>query len=163
MNLQSITISTAREADAYQIPELLAPWVARQIVLPRTAQDILEHLENFLVARREGALVGVVAVRDFGDGLNEIRSLAVAPGFEGGGLGSALVQACLELARKRHAKRIFALTMRPRLFQRLGFTIVDKEQFPQKVWSDCSKCPKRDRCDEIAVSLDLKAATANNQ
>jgi amino-acid N-acetyltransferase len=25
--------------------------------------------------------------------------------------------------------------------------------FPQKVWLDCVKCPKRDRCDEIAVIL----------
>ena len=157
MNLQSVIIESAREADAYKIPELLAPWVARQIVLPRTPEDILEHLENFLVARRDDALVGVVAVRDFGDGLNEIRSLAVGSGFEGAGLGSALVEAAIALARReRHAKRIFALTMRPRLFQRLGFTIVDKELFPQKVWLDCSKCPKRDCCDEVAVSLELE-------
>ena len=155
MKLQSVIIESAREEDAYKIPELLAPWVARQIVLPRTAQDILKHLANFLVARCDGALVGVVAVRDFGDGLNEIRSLAVASGFEGAGLGSALVQGAIGLARKRYAKRIFALTMRPRLFQRLGFKVVDKELFPQKVWSDCSKCPKRDCCDEVAVSLDL--------
>jgi len=66
-----------------------------------------------------------------------------------------LVQGAIALACKRHAKRIFALTMRPRLFQRLGFKVVDKELFPQKVWSDCSKCPKRDCCDEVAVSLDL--------
>ncbi len=155
MKLQSVIIESAREEDAYKIPELLAPWVARQIVLPRTPQDILEHLGNFLVARREGALVGVVAVRNFGDGLNEIRSLAVGSGFEGAGLGSSLVQGAIALACKRHAKRIFALTMRPRLFQRLGFKVVDKELFPQKVWSDCSKCPKRDCCDEVAVSLDL--------
>jgi amino-acid N-acetyltransferase len=143
MNLQSVIIESACKEDAYKIPELLAPWVERQIVLPRTPQDILEHLENFLVARRDGALIGVVAVRNFGDGL------------EGAGLGSSLVQAAIALARKRQAKRIFALTMRPRLFQRLGFAVVEKELFPQKVWADCSKCPKRDCCDEVAVSLDL--------
>ena len=156
MNLQSVIIEKAREEDAYKIPELLAPWVARQIVLPRTPEDILEHLGNFLVARRDGVLVGVVALRDFGDGLNEVRSLAVGSGFEGAGLGSALVESAIALGRDRHAKRVFALTMRPRLFQRLGFTIVDKELFPQKVWSDCSKCPKRDCCDEVAVNLELE-------
>jgi amino-acid N-acetyltransferase len=156
MDLQSIIIESAQPEDAYKIPELLAPWVAKQIVLPRTPEDILEHLENFLVARFNGSLVGVVAARDFGDGLNEVRSLAVASGFENIGLGSALVQAAIALARKRHASRIFALTMRPRLFQRMGFKIVDKELFPQKVWLDCSKCPKRECCDEVAVSLELK-------
>lgn len=155
MDLQSITIKSATPDDAYKIPDLLAPWVARQIVLPRTPQDILERLENFLVAYFEDTLVGVVAVRDFGDGLNEVRSLAVASGFENIGLGSTLVQGAVALARKRQASRVFALTMRPRLFQRLGFKIVDKELFPQKVWLDCSKCPKRECCDEVAVCLDL--------
>ncbi len=155
MDLQSISIEKARHEDAYKIPELLAPWVEKQIVLPRTTEDILQHLENFLVARFAGALVGVVALRDFGEGLNEVRSLAVASGFENVGLGSALVRAAIDLAKKRQASRIFALTMRPRLFQRMGFEIVDKELFPQKVWLDCSKCPKRECCDEFAVSLEL--------
>ncbi|MFA6930448.1 MAG: GNAT family N-acetyltransferase [Lentisphaeria bacterium] len=155
MDLNSILISAAVETDAEKIPLLLAPYVAKQIVLPRTPQDILRYLGNFLVARRGDELLGVVAVRDFGDGLSEIRSLAVAPGYEGGGLGSALLKAAVELARKRGGVRIFALTLRPRLFQRLGFAVVDKEQFPQKVWADCRKCPKREHCDEIAVSREL--------
>ncbi|NMA43527.1 MAG: GNAT family N-acetyltransferase [Oligosphaeraceae bacterium] len=153
MNSDSIKISAAVPTDAYEIPKLLAPYVERQIVLPRTPEDILQHLGNFLVARRDDELVGVVALRDFGAGLQEIRSLAVSVNFSGRGLGSKLLLAAIDLAKKRNASRVFALTLRPRLFQRLGFVVVEKEEFPQKVWADCSKCPKLECCDEIAVSL----------
>ena len=51
--------------------------------------------------------------------------------------------------------RVFALTYRANFFCRLGFRIVSKELFPQKIWSDCSVCPKKDRCDETAVLMEL--------
>ena len=160
MNLDLVKIFPALASDAEKIPLLLAPYVERQSVLPRQPDEILQHLGNFLVARRSnGELVGVVALRDFGSGLQEIRSLAVSAAYSGRGLGSKLLLAAIELARKRGAKQVFALTLRPRLFQRLDFDLVEKEQFPQKVWADCSKCPKLDCCDEIAVSLTL----ANNK
>ena len=33
----------------------------------------------------------------------------------------------------------------------MGFHVVDKAGFPQKVWLDCNQCPKQSCCDEIAV------------
>jgi hypothetical protein len=39
------------------------------------------------------------------------------------------------------------------------------DQFPQKVWLDCAKCPKQDQCDEIALVLegeDLQAFVAQH-
>ena len=157
-NLEDIKISPAVAEDAIKIPVLLAPYVEQQIVLPRSPQDILDNLANFLVAKDGDKLLGVVALRDFGAGLNEIRSLAVAPEYAGKGLGSILINKAIELAKNRKATQVFALTLRPNLFQRLGFEIVEKELFPQKVWADCSKCPKLDCCDEIAVSLKLVAS-----
>lgn len=32
-----------------------------------------------------------------------------------------------------------------------GFTVVEKDIFPEKVWTDCIHCPKQHACDEIAV------------
>jgi len=61
------------------------------------------------------------------------------------------VQAAVQLASERGADTVFALTYHPRLFERLGFAQVAKERFPQKVWLDCSKCRKREHCDEIAL------------
>lgn len=152
-----LIIVPAVEADAEAIVDLLAPYVAKQIVLPRTADDIRAHIDNFRVARwrdRPG-LAGCVALRDFGDGLQEVRSLVVAQKQSGQGLGSLLVRKAVELAAERHAKRVFTLTVRPNLFRNIGFTEVPVTDFPQKVWSDCANCPKRQHCDEIALALDL--------
>ena len=153
----AFSIVPATEADAEAIVDLLTPNVARQIVLPRTADDIRAHVGNFRVARRHAVpgLVGCVALRDFNDGLHEIRSLVVAPEQAGQGLGSRLVKTAIELPAARHAKRVFTLTVRPNLFLHLGFVQVPVTDFPQKVWSDCANCPKRQQCDEIALALDL--------
>jgi len=46
---------------------------------------------------------------------------------------------------------VFALTMEPDFFVKLGFGVVEKDELPMKVWSDCARCPKQQNCDEIAV------------
>ena len=155
MSTPTAEIRAARNDDADAIVALLGPYVLQEIVLPRTADEIRKSIGNFLVATAGHRVVGAVAVRDFGDGLQEIRSLVVSPECTGAGLGSRLVDAAVSLAAQRDATRVFALTMRPRLFARQGFESVDMDLFPQKVWSDCVKCPKRDRCDEVAVQLQL--------
>lgn len=155
MSKPTVEIREARTADAEAIVALLDPYVIHEIVLPRTRDEVRDHIGNFLVATSADTLVGAVAVRDFGDGLQEIRSLVVSPDYAGAGLGSRLVEAAVSLATQRGATRAFALTVRPRLFIRQGFESVDMSLFPQKVWSDCVNCPKRDRCDEVAVQLRL--------
>ena len=44
-----------------------------------------------------------------------------------------------------------SLTYEQGFFEKLGFEVVNKDQLPLKVWSDCVRCPKRDGCDEIAM------------
>jgi amino-acid N-acetyltransferase len=125
-------------------------------LLPRTAENILKHISNFIVAEYRGCFIGTVALRDFGDSLYEIRSLAVKPGFEGGGTGSKLVESLLQGLKKADVHgRVFALTYRTAFFMRMGFKKVSKELFPQKIWSDCAACPKKDCCDEEAVMLEI--------
>ena len=154
MSADTIAILPARPEQAGAISALLQPYVKEGIVLPRPPHEVRVHIGNFLTAVRDDEVIGAVAVRDFGGGLYEIRSLVVAPQWSGRGIGSRLVREAVAFAETRGAARIFALTMRPRLFERLHFVQVDKNLFPQKVWSDCVKCPKRACCDEVAVFLD---------
>lgn len=156
MTLPSALIRPALPEDAEAVVSLLDPYVADGIVLPRTADEVRASVGDFLVAARDGQVVGAVAVRDYGYYLVEIRSLVVSTAVAGQGLGSALVAAAVDLARRRGARRVFALTLRPGLFERQHFLQVDRDLFPEKVWADCSKCPKRCRCDEVAVALDLR-------
>lgn len=146
-----VLIQAASAADAESIAKLLAPYAEQGLVLPRPAAEIRAHAADFLVALDGDRLVGTVSLRDFGNGLVEIRSLAVARECSGTGIGSRLIREALVLARDRGAQRVFALTLRPRLFERCGFSLVSKDLFPEKVWSDCVNCPKVDCCDEVAV------------
>lgn len=153
----TITIGPAKDQDPEAIAALLVPYVKLKIVLPRSAADIRNCLPNFLVARVNGHdVIGSVALRDFSDGLQEIRSLVVHEDYAGKGLGTKLVEAAIAMARQREAKKVFTLTVRPRLFLRLGFVLAPMSDFPEKVWSDCRACPKRDCCDEVALVMPLQ-------
>jgi amino-acid N-acetyltransferase len=66
-----------------------------------------------------------------------------------------LVAAPIKQAGQMGLPKIFALTLRPEFFEKLGFSVVEKDKLPMKVWSDCAKCPKQQNCDEIAVIKDV--------
>jgi amino-acid N-acetyltransferase len=150
-----LTVREAQKSDIPAIHKLLAIYAKDQIVLPRSEDDILNYLENFVVAEIDNEIKGCCAVRDFGNDLLEVRSLAVAPGLKGKGIGRAMVEAIIAgLQLKRQKLRLFALTYQAGFFERLGFHKVEKEMFPQKIWSDCVNCPKKDCCDEEAVMYD---------
>jgi len=153
---QPVRLRSALASDAEAICDLLAPYAAEGTVLPRTLEETRSHAANFIVAVDDDRAVGAVALRDFGDGLQEIRSLVVHLEYKDRGLGSQLILGALDLARRRQAARVFALTLRPSLFERLGFALVDRHTFPQKVWHDCAKCPKQDCCDEVGVLIHLQ-------
>ena len=90
-----ITVRPARGSDAGHIAGLLAPYAVTGLVLPRSEEEIRHHIANFLVAARgrsgRGRVVGCVALRDYGAGLFEVRSLAVSASETGGGVGSVVV------------------------------------------------------------------------
>ena len=149
-------IRPAEVEDAPAIYALLATFSTEGKLLPRPVADIQARIANFLVVELNGSVAACGALRDFGNDLNEIRSLAVRRDLAGQGLGSRLVKALLAKALERTEGRhghVFALTYRVAFFQRLGFRIVDKYSFPPKIWSDCCVCPKKDHCDETAVMI----------
>jgi len=74
---------------------------------------------------------------------------------QGRGIGSRLVSTRLEEARALGVGRVFALTMAPAFFERLGFARIEKADLPHKIWADCVRCPKFPDCDEEALAIDL--------
>jgi amino-acid N-acetyltransferase len=79
--------------------------------------------------------------------------------MQGGGIGSRLVRAAIEDARRLGVRRLFTLTYEKDFFERLGFEAVDRQDLPEKVWRACIVCPKVDACDEIAMVLTLEPLT----
>ncbi len=158
MAQESIILVPAAEADLPAMLSLFDDYAQRQLMLPRTEADLRANMGNFIVAKSaEGVFVGAAALRPFGEGYYEVRSLAVARGFINAGVGSRLVEALLAKARALEppARCVFALTKRPNLFRRLGFRLAYRERFPAKIWADCRQCPKYELCDETAVEYRL--------
>ncbi|MBI5886013.1 MAG: N-acetyltransferase [Deltaproteobacteria bacterium] len=142
-------------ADVAALTTLIGRYAAKGIMLPRTNAEIFERLRDFFVYTEDDVIRGACALNLCEDNLAEIRSLAVARGHTGKGIGRKLVEACLDEARAMGIKKVFALTYQTGFFKRLGFKAVNKDVLPQKIWQDCIKCAKFPSCDENAVTLEL--------
>jgi N-acetylglutamate synthase-like GNAT family acetyltransferase len=152
---RAYTIRPARYGDIRFMLALFSEEVQAGRMLPRNPGEVRANIENWLVAERDGVLVGCVSLVFFEEMLCELRSLAVAPEYRGNGLGSALISAALDLAEERGVARVLALTRSVTLFENQGFYPSLVTNFPEKVWRDCRPCPFRHRCDEVALLYDF--------
>ena len=160
----SIKVRPAVEADAPAIAALVNSFAARNIMLPRSEEQVLAALDRFVIAEIDGELVGCGSLIALTPALAEIRSLAVAVGQQGSGLGGVIVSALLVMARELGYDQVCALTLRPAFFERQGFEIVDRWGLTPKIWQECVFCPKFHHCDEIAMLLNLvEPATADTE
>ncbi len=150
-------IRKATVEDVRSVHELIQPFVQEGRLLPRTLGELYSRVRDFHVCDRgNGKIVGCCGLRVMGEDLAEIFSLAVMKSEQGKGIGRALIKACVNEAKKLKVSRVFVLTYEQRLFERIGFKVVDKNIFPQKIWEDCLKCSKFPNCDEVALLLSLK-------
>jgi amino-acid N-acetyltransferase len=150
-------IEPARIADAEAIHQIVTFWADRGDMLHRPIAEIYEAIRDFKVARVGEKVIACGSLHIMGNDLAEIRSLAVAEDAQLKGTGAAIVSACLADARAFGLERVFALTYKPGFFERQGFRIANVMEFPQKVWTECVRCPFFTNCKEIAVVLDLRA------
>ncbi|MHC4911596.1 MAG: N-acetyltransferase [Planctomycetota bacterium] len=144
-------VRNAKITDAKAICSLIRNYAERDRMLPRSMADIYENLHAFTIAELNGNVVGCCALAIIWADLAEIKSLAVDEAKKGSGIGKMLVNTAVEQARQLGLARVFALTLNPDFFEKLGFHIIEKDSLPMKVWKDCAKCPKQQNCDEIAV------------
>ncbi len=148
-------ITPATFADVKDIKAIIDPYAARDLMLPRSTEEIFEGIREYLVYRTPAGVVGCVALHIFSPEIAEVRALAVHTDHTGLRIGSRLVGACLDEARSFGIPKAFTLTLEEGFFARLGFRRVERNTLTLKVWQECYRCPKFDRCDEIAMVMDL--------
>jgi N-acetylglutamate synthase-like GNAT family acetyltransferase len=141
----------AKPADAVAVHALVAKYAAQGLLLPRTENEIREHIDHFLVLAEKEHIAGCVALEPYGSELAEIRSVAVDGATHGRGLGAKLVQFALAEAKRRGFARVFAVTHAPEFFQRQGFSLSHRRALPEKIERDCRTCPKQKNCHLSAV------------
>jgi len=153
--LEERMIRKAILQDARQIHRLLLNYAKDGLVLSRSLMEIFEAIRDFYVFVEGDRVVGAAALNICWEDLAEVRSLVVDESFAGRGIGKHLVEACLSEARTLGIGRVFALTYQQVFFEKLGFSVIEKSELPQKIWGDCIKCAKFPECDEIALSRSL--------
>lgn len=148
----------AKITDAKTIYSLINFYAEQDKMLFRSMADIYEKLYSFIVAELNGRVVGCCALQVIWSDLAEIESLAVDEANTNKGIGKSLVTATLEKAAQLGVPQVFALTLYPDFFKKLGFELIQMDKLPMKVWSDCAKCSKQQNCDEIAVIKTISSA-----
>ena len=148
-------VRPARVGDVPQMAELINYYAAQGLMLPKTEAQLYNNVRDFVVADAGGSIVGCAGLKVTWHDLAEIISLAVAPPYQGRGLGRQLVLPLIEEARLLGIPTVFTLTYQIGFFAKLGFLVVPKHSLSQKVWQDCVFCPKQDCCDETAMILSV--------
>lgn len=136
--------------------ELIARFAEQRLMIRRTPGEVYESITEFLVAvddqaEATEAVVGCVGLHVYEPDLAELKCLAVSEARQGRGIGRLLVDGCWEMARSLGVSTVFALTHAPHFFERCGYWSVDKGLFPQKIWSECVRCPAFPHCRETAL------------
>jgi amino-acid N-acetyltransferase len=130
-------IDAAAPHDFEAIAQLL-----RDNTLP--IDGLREHLATTLVARDGASIVGSAALEIYEDGAL-LRSVAVAPAKHHAGLGRALTEAAVDLARRRGIAALYLLTTTAeRYFPRFGFERIERTDVPAGVRQSVeftSACP----------------------
>lgn len=146
-------IRRATLRDVKSIHRLIAEQAQSGHILARAMSELYSQVKDFIVSEADGSgeIVGCGALQIVWEDLAEIRSLAVQTEYQGQGVGTALIEALLEESGQMGVSKVFVLTYRPELFQRLGFALMDKSLLPHKIWADCIRCTKFPECDEIAL------------
>jgi amino-acid N-acetyltransferase len=148
-------IRKAKYNEAEFIQNLISIFSKTGKVLFRSLDEIREHISSFCVYAKNDRVLGAYSLKKGSEGLIELRSLAVDPRYSGQGIGTKMVEASLKEALSTDCDTLFVLTYAVSMFKRLGFSIIDKEKLPHKVWNDCKPCLHQENCDETAMILSL--------
>lgn len=159
----NVRIRSAKATDSDQIHTLINLHADKGLMLPRTKYKIYSRLQGFVVVEDDQQeLVGCGALVILWNDLAEIQSLVVAPHKQGSGYGKAIVITLLEKAAALAIPNILALTYQVKFFAKLGFTVIEKDSIPRKIWGECLECPKLECCDETAMMYRVPGLRSNS-
>jgi amino-acid N-acetyltransferase len=152
----TIKVEKARISDVPQIHKLINAFAGRGEMLARPLSELYENIRDFFVVRKGKKIIGCAALHVMWSDMAEIKSVAVDEELQKQGVGNQLVSACLNEARELGIATIFCLTYKPGFFGKFGLKEVDKMSLPQKIWTECYRCPKYPNCDETAMTMQFE-------
>lgn len=130
-----IVVRRARTSDVPDIKRLVDTYAGR-ILLEKNLVTLYEAVQEFWVAEAGGDVVGCGALHVLWSDLGEVRTVAVDPKVRGHGIGHAIVDRLLEVARDLQLQRLFVLTFEIEFFSRHGFTEIEGTPVTAEVYDE---------------------------
>ena len=152
-----ISVRPARTSDVKSIRELVDSYAAPGQMLSKETVTLYESVQEFLVAEKDGVVVGCGALHVLWEDLAEVRTVAVAQDFHKQGIGHLILNEIIDRARKVGVKRIFCLTFQTEFFGSIGF----KEIHGTPVEPDVYAQLLRSYDAGVAEFLDLESVKPN--
>jgi amino-acid N-acetyltransferase len=132
---RGVLVRRARTSDVPQIKRLVDTYAGR-ILLEKNLVTLYESVQEFWVAELAGRVVGCGALHVLWADLGEVRTVAVDPAVKGRGVGHAIVDRLLEVARDLELERLFVLTFETEFFGRHGFTEIEGTPVTAEVYEE---------------------------
>ncbi len=112
---------------------------AGRILLEKNLVTLYEAVQEFWVAEHPeipGKVVGCGALHVLWSDLGEIRTVAVDREMTGRGIGHAIVDRLLHVARELQLERLFVLTFETAFFGQHGFTEIEGTPVTAEVYEE---------------------------
>jgi amino-acid N-acetyltransferase len=152
------TIRRARTPDIARIEQLMAPLVAKRILLGKDLAVLFGAVQEFRVAvDTSGTVIGCGALHVMWEELAEVRTLTVDPLWRKQRVGHALLGRLEEDALDLGVTKLFCLTFEVEFFSGHGFAPVGEEVVPPSVLAELA----RSTDEGVAEFLDLARVKPN--
>ena len=124
------SIRPVREEDISEMLGMIGRSVRNTHLVPRTFEDVKEHIEAYYVMEVDDNVVGCGALYEYGNS-GEIACLYVKLTHEGTGYGASMVEFLESKAKERGLKNVFALSNRAaEFFKKIGYNEMELDELP---------------------------------
>ena len=152
-----LVIRPAHTKDVKSIRTLVDSYAAPGQMLSKETVTLYESVQEFIVAERDGVLVGCGALHILWEDLAEVRTVAVVEGLQKQGIGHQILEAIIERAREVGVEKIFCLTFQIEFFGRHGFEVIEGTPVDADVYAELLRSYDAG----VAEFLDLESAKPN--
>ena len=152
-----IKVRPARTSDVKAIRELVDSYAAPGQMLSKETVTLYESVQEFVVAEKDGVVVGCGALHILWEDLAEVRTVAVHHEMHKQGIGHLILKEIIDRARAIGVKRIFCLTFQTQFFGSIGFVEIEGTPVEPEVYAQLLRSYDAG----VAEFLDLESVKPN--